>query len=265
MSPSSDFEVSLRVPETSSPDSNFVSRVAESIDCSSPPEVTHKEDDIPSTTELHRLGFLKSTRMRHGERMSKAEMKKDLKEKKVDPEGTSLSLSKGKRKASAEGGERRKKLHHEKKIKEPARETVSGGLTSEPSVMEGKNSEQQTTEAPYVLLDTSAISFVAKPSGSVSLDFTRRLIPDQDFDLVKSVPDLEALEAASLHFMQALVWNGEVANRLLRARDEVTMTRRSMDGMLNRHDGLMKNLEEIRAIIDKEKESMMLEIETSRA
>ncbi|KZV32451.1 hypothetical protein F511_15709 [Dorcoceras hygrometricum] len=141
------------------------------------------------------------------EMMSKAEMMKALKEKKTDPEGTSLSLSKGKRKASEEGGERRKKRHHEKKTKEPARETVSGGLTSEPSVKEGKTSEQKTTEAPYVLLDTSAISFVEKPSGSVSLDFTRRLIPDQDFD----------------------------------------------------------PLEEMRATSDKEKESMMLELETSRA
>ncbi|KZV47112.1 hypothetical protein F511_21068 [Dorcoceras hygrometricum] len=171
-----------------------------------------------------------------GERMLKAEMMKALKEKKADPEGTSLSLSK-----------------------------VSGGRTSEPKVMEGKTPEQQTTEAPYVLLDTSAISFVANPSGSVSLDFTRRLVHDQDFDLVKSVPDLAALEAASLHFMQALVWNGEVANRLLRARDEVTMTRHSMYGMLTRHDGLMKQLEEMRAISDKEKESMLLELETSRA
>ncbi|KZV32444.1 UBX domain-containing protein 6-like [Dorcoceras hygrometricum] len=43
----------------SSPDSNFVRRVSESIDCSSPPEVSHREDEIPSTIELHRARLLK--------------------------------------------------------------------------------------------------------------------------------------------------------------------------------------------------------------
>ncbi|KZV24234.1 hypothetical protein F511_38751 [Dorcoceras hygrometricum] len=43
----------------SSPDSKLVSRVAKSIDCSSPPEVSHREDEIPSATELHRARLLK--------------------------------------------------------------------------------------------------------------------------------------------------------------------------------------------------------------
>ncbi|KZV34437.1 hypothetical protein F511_23411 [Dorcoceras hygrometricum] len=179
--------------------------------------------------------------------MSKAKMMKALKERRADPERTSSSLSKGERKAAAEGGEKRKKRHHEKKTTESARETASVGPTSEPSGAEGKAPEQQITEAPYVLLDTSAISFMAKPSGSFSLDFVRRLVPEQDFDLVKSVPDIAALEAASLHLMQALVWSGEVATRLSQARDEVVMTRCSMDGVLDRHNDLMKQLEDIRA------------------
>ncbi|KZV24125.1 hypothetical protein F511_20112 [Dorcoceras hygrometricum] len=198
------------------------------------------------------------------DRMSKAEMLKALKARKTEPEGASRSLDKGKRKAEAEGGERRKKRYHEK-TPEPAREMISETPVSEPIGAKGKAPEQQSTEEPYVLLDACAISFVAKPSGSVSLDFTRRLIPDQDYDVVKSVPDLADLEASSLHFMQALVWSGEVANRLIQAREEITKTKHSMDEMLESHEGLMKQLAEIRANNDKEKEVMALEIEASRA
>ncbi|KZV34604.1 hypothetical protein F511_19446 [Dorcoceras hygrometricum] len=102
------------------------------------------------------------------DRMSKAEMLKALKARKNEPEGASHSLDKGKRKAEAEGGERRKKRYHEK-TPEPTRETI--------------------LEIP-----------ISEPKGAK--DFTRRLIPDQDYDVVKSVPDLAALDASSLHFMQ---------------------------------------------------------------
>ncbi|KZV06924.1 hypothetical protein F511_45596 [Dorcoceras hygrometricum] len=173
--------------------------------------------------------------------MSKAEMLRALKEKKADPEGASRSLNKGKRKSTEEGGEKRKKRHHEKKARESDRDKVSGETTKE------------------------TLSSGAKPSGSVSLDFTRRLISDQDYDLVNSVPDLAALDAGSLHFMQALVWSGSVANRLIRAREEITKTKHSMDEMLESHEGLMKQLAEIRANNDKEKEVMALELEASRA
>ncbi|KZV19961.1 putative LRR receptor-like serine/threonine-protein kinase, partial [Dorcoceras hygrometricum] len=57
---------------------------------------------------------------------------------------------------------------------------------------------------------------------------------------------------------------GEIATRLSQARYEVVMTRRSMDGVLDRHNTLMKQLEDIRAEKDKEKESVLLELETAR-
>ncbi|KZV20240.1 hypothetical protein F511_01097 [Dorcoceras hygrometricum] len=196
-----------------------------------------------------------------GERMSKAEMLRALREKKADPEGASRSLSKGKRKITEEGGEKPKKRHHEKKTRESDRDKVSGETTKETPSSGGQNPEQQTNETSYEYLDASNISFVAKPSGSVSLDFTRRLISDQDYDLVNSVPDLAALEAASLNFMQALVWSGSVANRLIRVREEVTKTKHSMDEMLDNHEGLMKQLAEIRANNDKEKEVMVASAE----
>ncbi|KZV40485.1 enhancer of mRNA-decapping protein 4-like [Dorcoceras hygrometricum] len=43
------------------------------------------------------------------------------------------------------------------------------------------------------------------------------------------------------------------------------MTRGSMDGVLDRHNDLMKQLEDIRAEKDKEKESVLLELEIARA
>ncbi|KZV39418.1 spindle pole body component 110-like [Dorcoceras hygrometricum] len=101
--------------------------------------------------------------------------------------------------------------------------------------------------------------------GSVSLDFFCRLVPDQDFDLVKSVPDLVILEAASLHFMQALMWTGEATNHLSQARNEVVRTKRSMDGVLGHHDDLLKQLEEMRAQEDRKKESLQFELEAARA
>ncbi|KZV31070.1 hypothetical protein F511_31380 [Dorcoceras hygrometricum] len=181
-----------------------------------------------------------------GERMSKAEMLRALREKKADPEGASRSLSKGKRKITEEGGEKPKKRHHEKKTRESDRDKVSGETTKETPSSGGQNPEQQTNETSYEYLDASNISFVAKPSGSVSLDFTRRLISDQDYDL-------------------ALVWSGSMANRLIQEREEVTKTKHSMDEMLENHEGLMKQLAEIRANNDKEKEVMALELEASRA
>ncbi|KZV46421.1 hypothetical protein F511_23627 [Dorcoceras hygrometricum] len=175
-----------------------------------------------------------------GERMSKAEMLRALKERKADLEGTSHSLSKGKKKGMEERGEKRKKRQHEQETHESGREPVPKKAIKETS--------------------TSG----AKPSGSASLDFARRLIPDRDYNLVNSVPDLADLEAASLHLMKAVVWSGSVANRLLRAREEITKTKHSMDGVIQEHEGLMKQLEEIRANHDKENEEMALELESSR-
>ncbi|KZV56013.1 hypothetical protein F511_12712 [Dorcoceras hygrometricum] len=198
-------------------------------------------------------------------RMSKAEMLRTLKERKADPEGTSRSLSKGKRKSMEERGEKRKKRQHEQETHESGREQVPKEAIKETSTSGGKGPEQ-TTEASCEYLDASTISFIAKPSGSgsASLDFTRRLIPDRDYNLVNSVLDLAALEAASLHLMQAVVWSGSVANRLLRAREEITKTKHSMDGVIQEHEGLMKQLEEIQANHEKESEEMALELESSR-
>ncbi|KZV44497.1 hypothetical protein F511_38483 [Dorcoceras hygrometricum] len=43
----------------SSPDNDLVSRLAESIDRTSPPEVSHREEEIPNSTETHRARILR--------------------------------------------------------------------------------------------------------------------------------------------------------------------------------------------------------------
>ncbi|KZV43844.1 GPI ethanolamine phosphate transferase 1 [Dorcoceras hygrometricum] len=198
--------------------------------------------------------------------MTKAEMMEALKEMKAKSKGASSSRtpSKEKWKEPSERKERHKKRRNEEMGTESARVTVPKDPSEEQDGRTNKDPEHQSTEEPYILLDTSAISFVSSPSGPVSLDFIRRLIPDRDFDQVKRTPDLKVLETAGLHFMQSLVWFGEAASRFSKAREEVIMTRRSMDGVLGRHDVLMKQLEEIQTKKNVEKESLSVELESAR-
>ncbi|KZV37586.1 dynein heavy chain [Dorcoceras hygrometricum] len=195
-----------------------------------------------------------------GDMMRKAEMMKSLKEREADPEATSRSHHPGGKIIKAltgEGGKLKKPCPKETMI-EPAPTTVLGGPTSEPVGTAGKHPEQQPTEVPYVLLDTSMISFVADPSGLVSLDFTRHLSPTRILTWCSEPPTLRLL-------IPSLVWSDEAANRLTQARDEVVMTRRSMYEVLGRHNDLMKHLEKLRAQKDGENESLLLELEATRA
>ncbi|KZV21149.1 hypothetical protein F511_27420 [Dorcoceras hygrometricum] len=67
----------------------------------------------------------------------------------------------------------------------------------------------------------------------------------------------------SIPYEPALVWTGEAMNHLSQARDEVVRTNRSMDGVLGSHNDLLKQLEEMRAHEDREKESLRLELEAA--
>ncbi|KZV41411.1 hypothetical protein F511_12139 [Dorcoceras hygrometricum] len=62
-----------------------------------------------------------------------------------------------------------------------------------------------------------------------------------------------------------LVWNGKALNHLTRAHDEVILTRHSMDGVLNRHDQLIKKFEELHGHKDEEKQQQLLELEATQA
>ncbi|KZV39105.1 hypothetical protein F511_34803 [Dorcoceras hygrometricum] len=191
------------------------------------------------------------------DRMNKAEMLEALKERKSKSGGASSSHppSKEKRQAPSEK-ERRKKHRHEEKGAGSTQESIPEVTISEPVDPTTKDPEQQSTEAPYTLLDASTLSFVSNPSGPASLDFIRHLVPDQDFDQLKKASDLGVFETVGLHFMQSLAWFGEAANRFSKVRAEVIKTKRSMDGMLGRHEALMKQLEEIQTKENMEKESL---------
>ncbi|KZV52357.1 hypothetical protein F511_22560 [Dorcoceras hygrometricum] len=91
------------------------------------------------------------------------------------------------------------------------------------------------------------------------------IVTVKDFDQLKKASDLGVFETVGLHFMQSLAWFGEAANRFSKVRAEVIKTKRSMDGMLGRHEALMKQLEEIQTKENVEKESLFAELESARA
>ncbi|KZV20640.1 hypothetical protein F511_20672 [Dorcoceras hygrometricum] len=180
-------------------------------------------------------------------------------------ETSSGAPSKEKREASPEKKERRKKRRHEKRDTGSTQESIPEVTISEPEDTTNKGPEQKSSEEPYTLLDASKISFVSNPSGSASLDFICHMVPDQDFDQLKRTPDLEVFESAGLHFMQSLAWFGEAASRFSKARAEVIKTKRSYDGVLGRHEALLKQLEEIQTKENVEKESLNAELGSARA
>ncbi|KZV20567.1 meiosis-specific nuclear structural protein 1-like [Dorcoceras hygrometricum] len=180
-------------------------------------------------------------------------------------ETSSGAPSKEKRKASPERKERRKKRHHEKRDTGSTQESIPEVTISELEDTSNKGPEQKSIKEPYTLLDASKISFVSNPSGSASLDFIRHMVPDQDFDQLKRTPDFEVFESVGLHFMQSLAWFGEAASRFSKAHAEVVKTKRSYDGVLGRHEALLKQLEEIQTKENVEKESLTAELESARA
>ncbi|KZV36948.1 hypothetical protein F511_19119 [Dorcoceras hygrometricum] len=186
------------------------------------------------------------------DRMDKAAMLEALKERKSKTksggpsssgaqnkeETSSGAPSKEKRKASPEKKERRRKRRHEERGVGSTQESIPEVTITEPLDTTNKGPEQKSTEEPYTLLDASSLSFVFKPSGAASLDFIRHL---------------------------SLAWFGEAASRFSKARAEVIKTKRSYDGVLGRHEALLKQLEEIQTKENVEKESLSAELESARA
>ncbi|KZV58590.1 hypothetical protein F511_11882 [Dorcoceras hygrometricum] len=64
---------------------------------------------------------------------------------------------------------------------------------------------------------------------------------------------------------ESLAWFGEAASQFSKAHAEVIKTKRSYDGVLGRHEVLLKELEEIQTKENAEKESLTAEIELARA
>ncbi|KZV55458.1 hypothetical protein F511_32005 [Dorcoceras hygrometricum] len=183
----------------SSPDSSVVRKVAESIDSPSPTETRYREDEIPSSIDLQKARLLRIDRdvarlAAQGRTWRQDDQSRDDESsegEEANPEVASSSRSSGKekRKTPLEGREKRKKHHHEEGATDTTRTTILKEPINVSVDTTNKGPEQQSTEVPYVLLDTSAISFVAQPSGSTSLEFIRRLVHEQDFDLLGQLHD----------------------------------------------------------------------------
>ncbi|KZV42361.1 hypothetical protein F511_17850 [Dorcoceras hygrometricum] len=256
----------------SSPDYDLVTRLAESIDHSWTAEASSRRDETSSPVETYRARIL---RIDQDEARLAAQGCTCIKREEEQDQiwrgplarapRTGRRPSKEKRKASPEKKERRRKRRHEERGTGSTQESIPEVTITDPEDTTNKGPEQKSTEEPYTLLDASTISFVSKPSGSASLDFIRHLVPDQDFDQLKRTPDLEVFETAGLHFMQSLVWFGEPASRFSKAHAEALKTKRSYDGMLGRHEALLKQLEEIQTKENVEKKSLSAELESARA
>ncbi|KZV42119.1 hypothetical protein F511_11113 [Dorcoceras hygrometricum] len=153
--------------------------------------------------------------------MGKAEMMRSLKDGKTKPEGTSSSHllgSKGKRKASVNKDERRKK-HRDRAT--------------------------MTETAPAIVLETP----MGKPIGTM-----------------EDLPEHQSPDAPPVVHPRAPPWYGVVKQSTDSLdHNEIVMTRHSMDEVLNRHNELMRQIEELRAWRDEEKKSFLLELEAIRA
>ncbi|KZV50887.1 polygalacturonase-like [Dorcoceras hygrometricum] len=138
----------------SSPDYDLVVRSAESIDHSSTPEASNREDENPSSTDNYRARIL-----RIDQDEARLTARGDMMEE------TSLGApSKEKREASPEKKERRKKRRHEKRDTGSTQESILEVTILEPEDTTNKGPEQKSSEEPYTLLDASKISFVSNPS-----------------------------------------------------------------------------------------------------
>ncbi|KZV23557.1 hypothetical protein F511_35779 [Dorcoceras hygrometricum] len=223
--------------------------LAESIDHSPPPEVSNRVDETPSLEDNHRARILRIDQdearlTTQGCTCSKREEEQDKiwgpssSVAQNKEETSSGAPSKEKREASPEKKERRKKHRNEKRDTGSTQESILEVTILEPEDTTNKGPEQKSSEEPYTLLDASKISFVSNPSGSASLDFIRHM---------------------------SLAWFGEAASRFSKARAEVIKTKRSYDGVLGRHEALLKQLEEIQTKENVEKESLNAELESARA
>ncbi|KZV40253.1 hypothetical protein F511_19389 [Dorcoceras hygrometricum] len=178
----------------SSLDSSVVRKVAQSIDSPSPTGTRHREDEIPSLIDLHRARLLmidhdearlvaqgytryeiKASTLRESDiplikdkgRISElydviGPPCRSPRGEERSPGGDLHLLPPEQRKIEGllGGRERRKKSHIEDKATEPARETAPEVPVNEPVGVVEKIPEQKSSEVPYVLLDTSALSLL---------------------------------------------------------------------------------------------------------
>ncbi|XP_073031254.1 uncharacterized protein [Primulina eburnea] len=128
-------------------------------------------------------------------------------------------------------------------------------------VHEHHDSEEVELEVP---LDHGT-SFIAHPSGPEALNFVRHLVSSENLTIVKAATDLQAIEAMSLNFMQALVWGGEVTGRICGAMERASSSQKSMNDVLSQHEELMKRMEDLHMKHEAEKVAFLAELKFARA
>ncbi|KZV50987.1 pentatricopeptide repeat-containing protein-like [Dorcoceras hygrometricum] len=170
-------------------------------------------------------------------------------------------------------------------LKERKSKTKSGGASSsgaqnKEETSSGAPSKEKRKASPEKKERCKKHRHEKRDTGS-----TQESIPE-DFDQLKRTPDLEVFESVGLHFMQVRTSSGlrfctsltlltyyicavlgmvrKAASRFSKARAEVIKTKRSYDGVLGRHEALLKQLEEIQTKENVENESLTAELESAR-
>ncbi|KZV51601.1 hypothetical protein F511_25600 [Dorcoceras hygrometricum] len=108
-------------------------------------------------------------------------------------------------------------------------------------------------------------SFIACPVTSTTVAFFQNFVPELDLPVVSTASDKTITEALASNFLQALLWGGELSQRVTKARETARSSRRSLDDVMAKHDKLMKEIEDVRGASDAEKKYLDQKIAASEA
>ncbi|KZV20027.1 hypothetical protein F511_15270 [Dorcoceras hygrometricum] len=148
--------------------------------------------------------------------------------------------------------------------KEKKRKLSSGG-DKHPKKKKTSSSTELNTEAGTSQPDVEVSSFIAQPVASTTVAFFQHFIPPLDVPVVSSASDKKITEALASHFLQALIWGGELSRRVTKAREVAHSSKRSLNDVMAKHDKLMKEIEEVRGASDAEKRSIEQKLTDSEA
>ncbi|KZV34432.1 phosphoenolpyruvate carboxylase 4-like [Dorcoceras hygrometricum] len=119
---------------------------------------------------------------------------------------------------------------------------LSSGGDKHPKKKKTSSSTELNTEAGTSQPDVEVSSFIAQPVASTTVAFFQHFIPPLDVPVVSSASDKKITEALASHFLQALLWGGELSRRVTKAREVAHSSRRSLNDVMAKHDKLMKEI-----------------------
>ncbi|KZV24487.1 hypothetical protein F511_29338 [Dorcoceras hygrometricum] len=109
-------------------------------------------------------------------------------------------------------------------------------------------------------------SLVVSPSRSTTTGLLCNMAPDRDLHLMRNAPNIENVGDFTTQFAAAMAWDGEVINRLTRARREATSARQSFDeAQREALEAQGKKLTTEKAAVAIEKEALAAEKRTVEA